>query len=110
MEYQPEDILVLGTLLTFRDILALATTNKELKRKLLSPKVNKDLAIHFGFSFGLSLVELKAYEGKSLDDRLLTASKTGDIRIVERLIELGADNYNKAMASAAKSGYMEIVE
>jgi hypothetical protein len=78
MEYQPEDILaLLGTLLTLKDILALATTNKDFERKFLSPEINRRLAIHFGFPFGLTLAELKAYESKSLDDRLIAASGIG---------------------------------
>jgi hypothetical protein len=102
-EHQPEDILLLlGTHLTLKDILALATTSKDLRRKLLSPEVNRNIAIHFGFPFGLTLVESKRYESRSLNGRLIGASKTGDIRIVERLIELGANNYSNAMASAAE--------
>jgi ankyrin repeat protein len=112
MEEQPEDILaLLGVFLTFKDILALATTSKKLERKLLSSEaVNRQLAIHFGFPFGLSLTELKDYESRSLNDRFADASKIGDMRIVERLIELGADDYNSAMYSTASEGHKEIVE
>jgi hypothetical protein len=103
MEKQPEDVLsLIGTRLTLRDILSLATTNRVLRRKFLSPEVNKSIAIHFGFPFGLTLVELKAYESRRLNNRLITASQIGDMRIVERLIELGANNYNRAMASASE--------
>jgi hypothetical protein len=55
MEGQPEDILaLLGAFLILKDILALATTSKDFERKFLSPEVNRQLAIHFGFPFGLT--------------------------------------------------------
>jgi hypothetical protein len=111
MEHQPSDILsLLGTLLTLKDILAVATTNKELENKLQSPVFNRDLAVHFGFPFGLSLVELKKYEGMSLNQRLIIASGIGDMRVINRLLELGANDYEGAMASAAKGGQRGIME
>jgi ankyrin repeat protein len=111
MEHQPEDILsLLGTYLTLKNILALASTSKELERKLLSPEFNKSVATHFGFPFGLSLTELKAYESMSLNDRLIDASRTGDMRVVDRLIELGASDYHSAMISAAQKGHKKVVE
>jgi hypothetical protein len=111
MEHQPTDILVLlSSFLTLKDVLALATTSKNLKRKLLSPEVNRSLAIHFGFPFGLSLVELKQYEKRSLRSRLIAALEIGDMRITERLVELGAKDYNRVMIGAAQVGNKEIVK
>jgi ankyrin repeat protein len=111
MEDQPEDVLVLlGTLLTLKDILSLATTNREFERKFLSPEVNRSLAIHFGFPFGLTLIELKRYESRRFNSRLASASEIGDMRIVERLLELGANDYSRATIRAAQGGHIEIVE
>jgi hypothetical protein len=111
MEHLVTDVLVLlGAFLTLKDILALATTSKDFERKLLSPEVNRVLSIHFGFPFGMSLVELKAYESRSLNSRLIIASEIGDMRIVDRLTELGVNSYDRAMISAAQEGHIEIVE
>jgi hypothetical protein len=111
MEGQTTDTLaLLGSLLTLKNILALATTNKDLERKVASPGFNRQLAIHFGFPFGLSLVELKKYEAADLNLRLRAASKIGDLRVVKRLVELGASEYDKAMVLAAEGGYEDIVD
>ena len=80
MEEQPGDtLLLLCSLLTLKDILALATTNKDLKRK------------------------------KGLTGRLIDASKIGDVRIIDRLIELGANSYDLSMIHASQWDIKELL-
>lgn len=72
-----ESSLTLDTLgyitrfLTLKDILSLATTNPENLKRLMDPEINTQLAIHFGYPFGLSFLKLKKYESMSLDKRLI---------------------------------------
>lgn len=73
--------------LTLSDIIALAMTNKNFLNKLLDPEVNHFYATYYGFPYGLSLKELKAYESLKLETRLERAVKIGDARIIEYLLD-----------------------
>jgi hypothetical protein len=87
--------------LSFKDVLAMAAINKNLREVITSPGYVRDLAIEFGFPFGLTLVEMKNYSIMYIYKRLRLAARSGDMRLVKRLIELGADNYDQAMINAA---------
>lgn len=110
MNLLPSEILgVLGQFLTLKEILSLATTNADFQKNFLREDVNEQLANHFGFPYGLSLIQLKKYELMSLNDRLLAAIQFDDMRVINKVIELGANNIKDALYLAAKSGKIKIV-
>lgn len=96
MEFLPSETSgTLGQFLALKDILALTTTNQDFQKTFLKPSVNTQLADYFGFPYGLTLVELKKYEEMSLQERLNAAAKTGDMRVVKKVIELHEENPSK---------------
>lgn len=107
--FEKDVLFELAKFLSFREILAIATTNIELQKKILDPEFNKSLVIELGFPFGLSFNELKVYEGMDLNERLLAACKIQDMRLVKKLIELGAPS-DECMVRASKLGYIEIAK
>lgn len=107
----PEETFgVIGQFLTIRDILSLAITNLELQKTLLTPNINRHLANHFGFPYELTFAELQRYENMSRNDRLREATNIGDRRIIDKMIELGADNLNEVLVMAANHGNLDLVK
>lgn len=93
MSELPEDVLVIiAKSLTLENILSLATTNPNIYNAFKNPATNRLLAEHYGFPYGLTYVQLKEYEAKSYNERMLQAAKIGDERIVKKMIEFGANN------------------
>ncbi len=72
--------------------------------------VNTQLADYFGFPYGLSFNELKDYENMELNQRLIAAAKMGDYRVVNKMVELEADDFDAAMAKAAKYNHEFLVD
>ena len=67
--------------------------------------------------YSMSLDGLIKYSKMSINDRLIEASKNGDVRSVERMLASGtegvakrATGYNRVMFWAALGGYIEIVQ
>lgn len=111
MESFESDLLFeLAKFMSIKDILAVATANLEFQKKFLDPRMNEALAIELGFPFGLSLNELKVYESKSLNGRLLSACVMKDMRLIRRLIELGANNFDECMIQASRLGHIKIIK
>ncbi len=52
---------------------------------------------------------MREYEEISYEERLELAAKVGDIRIVELMIEKGANHFNMATALASKGGHVNVV-
>lgn len=104
MSELPEDMLVIiAKSLTLENILSLATTNPQIYNFFKNPTTNRLLAEHYGFPYGLTYVQLKEYEAKSYNERMLQAAKIGDERIVKKMIEFGANNATDvALAVIAK--------
>lgn len=96
--------------LTLRDILTLATTNRSIRKMLESQATRDELATHFGFPYGLTLIEFEKYEAMTLNRRLEAAAMIGDMRVVKKAIESGAYYYDNAMMSAAHNGHIDIIE
>lgn len=78
--------------LSINDILSLASTNQQIRKLFERRDVNDRLADHFGFPYGLTYIELKEYEKRSLSGRMIEAAKLGDERIFKRLAELGGNH------------------
>lgn len=101
MSELPEDMLVIiAKSLTLENILSLARTNSQIYNFFKNPTTNRLLAEHYGFPYGLTYVQLKEYEAKSYNERMLQAAKIGDERIVKKMIEFGANNATKIALSA----------
>lgn len=96
--------------LSLRDLLSIATANKKFRERLLEKELNDTLAIKLGFPFDLTFVQLKSYESKSLNDRLIIAARIGDMRLVEKLIELGADNFTEAISASIINNRLKVVK
>lgn len=90
MDFQPSDVIFAITekSLSIQEILSLATTNQYFNSILNDETLLRQLALKYGFPYGVNLVELKAYENMLLEDRLQGCAKTGDIRVFWKLVEL----------------------
>lgn len=101
---------VLGESLTLKDILSLATTNQGIRDIFRNPEINNQLAKYYGFPYGLSLTELKTYEAMNVNERMKAAAKTGDLRIIDKCIELGADDIIATSNIASYCGHGNVVD
>lgn len=121
MELLPGETLGnLGQFLTLKDMLALATSNKDFLEKILKPSMNQQLANYFGFPYGLTLVELKKYEELTLKEKIIAAIELGDERILGKIIQLYPDNLSQQLQTiqnfyeivyaAAENGRIQLVD
>lgn len=104
-----ETLGALGQFLTLKDILALATSNKDFQKKILQPEINHQLADYFGFPYGLTLIELKRYEEMSPGARLNAAIIMDDMRIFDKLIELEGIMFEETTYIAAENNRPDMV-
>ncbi len=110
MEIPIETFGVFSQFLTLKDVLSLATTNKEFRDVFLLPQINKQLADYFGFPYGLTLVESKKYERMSYNKRLIAAAIIGDMRILKKMIEFGANFFANAFYEAVMYNQDEVMK
>ncbi len=111
MQNVPTELFgIFSQFLSLQDILSLATSNKTIKEKFLDEEVNVQLANYYGFPYSLNLGQLKEYEDMEINQRLILAAKIGDLRVVNKMIELDADDFDEAMIKAARYGHEIIVD
>lgn len=111
MQNTPTELFgIFGQFLSLQDILSLMTSNSKIKEKFHNKEVNIQLANYYGFPYALNLVELKEYEDMEINQRLILAAKIGDLRIINKMIQLGADDFDEAMIKAARYGHEIIVD
>jgi hypothetical protein len=85
-----------------KSILRAASNDEELARRIISPSLNRELAIHFGIPRSLSLEDLRKCEKMNLNKRLRITAKIGDVVLIKRLFELGASDYDGCRAAAVQ--------
>lgn len=96
--------------ISYIEIISLMKTNSNIRNSFNNPVINARLADYYGFPYGLTYVELKKYESKSYNERLLAAAEIGDERIVKKMIEFGATTSTPVARDAIIKGNTKMFE